>query len=97
MTRELKLTVNGESIPLDYFVEAFIDHTTRGMLESLEGTGDVITAKINIDDGTIKVTANGSEIPVNPFVTKILNSTIRGMVSVLKGVGKIDKLQLTID
>jgi len=40
MTRQVSLLVNDQPTELDYFVQGFIDHTTRGILAGLEGTGE---------------------------------------------------------
>lgn len=94
MAREVKLMVNNQVIQLDKFVEGFVYHISRGMLASLEGTGDIQTAEIFMDGESIRVVVNNNEIPVNVFVTKILRSTITGMISPLKGVNEIGKLHL---
>ena len=96
MTREIKLTVNDEAISLDYFVQAFIDHTTNGMLSALEGTGEVKTAEIRMDGEEIEIVVNNAPVEVNAFVAKILRNTIKGMISPLKGVSSIKKLYLHV-
>lgn len=96
MTRKLTLTVNDADLSLDYFVENFIDHTTGGMVESLEETGPVKTLDILIDGERLSVTLNGSSVRANPFVTRMLRNTLTGMVSSLKGVGEVHRLHLTI-
>jgi hypothetical protein len=96
MTREIKLTVNDEPISLDYFVQAFIDHTTNGMLSALEGTGEIKTAEISIDGDMVNVTVNKAPVEVNAFVAKILRNTINGMISPLKGVNEVKKLHLHV-
>ena len=86
MTREARLWVNDSSIPVDYFVEGFIDHTIGGMAQSLEGVGEIKALLLEIEGDAVTLTVNGSNIPVNKFVSTIFGSTVRGMVSVLKGV-----------
>lgn len=96
MTRQIGLSVNGKAIELDYFVQSFVDHTVSGMLEALEGVGQVKTADISIDGEKVAVAVNGAEVPINPFVTKILQNTVIGMVSSLKGVSTVGKLSLNV-
>ena len=70
MTKKVSLLVNDAPIPLDYFVENFIDHTTGAMIASLEGTGEIKTLDLTVDGDKVAVNLNGADIPVNPFVTK---------------------------
>lgn len=96
MTREMSLQVNDAPVPLDYFVQAFIDHTTSGMLEALEGTGPVKELDLTIDGSAVKINLNGKPVPTNAFASKIIRSTLVGMVSPLKGVSEVKKLKLHV-
>ena len=97
MTVQLSLTVNDIPIKTDYFVEAFIDHTASGMIESLEGTGKIKDLNLSIDGSQVSINLNGSAVPVNAFVIKIFKSTFNGMLDPLKGVTKpIKKVNLII-
>lgn len=97
MTVQLSLTVNDIPIKTDYFVEAFIDHTACGMIESLEGTGKIKDLNLSIDGSQVSINLNGSAVPVNEFVIKIFKSTFNGMLDPLKGVTKpIKKVNLII-
>ena len=96
MTRQVSLLVNDVPIPLDYFVEAFIDHTTGGMIAALEGTGEIKTLELTIDGENVAINLNNTAVPVKPFVIKIIQNTVLGMVSSLKGVGEIDRVKLNI-
>jgi len=96
VTRQVSLSVNDAPISLDYFVQAFIDHTVSGMIESLEGTAPVKTATLAIDGERVSVTLNGAPVPINAFVSKILRSTTAGMVSPLKGVRTVEKLRIEV-
>ena len=96
MTRALSLVVNDFPIKLDYFVQAFIDHTVGGMLEALEGTGKIQDLVLTIDGEEVTINLNGADIPINAFVNKIIGSTTKGMVSTLKGVNEINTLKLEI-
>ncbi len=97
MSRRIALSVNNKLIELDYFVQGFIDHTTGGIIEALEGTGKIKTLHISIEANEVKITLNNAIVPVNTFVSKIIKNTIFGMVSSLKGVDKINQLDIDID
>ena len=43
-----QLTVNGEKVELNNFVQSFISQTLIGMLKSLKGIGDVETIELKI-------------------------------------------------
>jgi hypothetical protein len=97
MTVELKLTVNDSPIFTDYFVAGFLDHTISGMVESLEGTGEIKHLKYSIDGEKVTINLNGKEVPINEFVTKIFKSTTYGILTSLKGVtSPIRKVELEI-
>ncbi|MFH1651664.1 MAG: hypothetical protein ABID87_06165 [Chloroflexota bacterium] len=96
MTREVTLNVGGAPIPLDYFVERFVDHTVVGMIAALEGTGEIGTLDLTIDGDAVAVTLNDAPLPVNAFVSKIIGSTVRGMVSVLKGVSDTTRIKILV-
>ena len=97
MTKQVSLLVNDQPIELDYFVLGFIDHTIRGMLEALEGIGEIENADISIEGDRVTVSLNNSAVPANPFVQKIFKSTIAGMISTLKGVGEINTVRIHIE
>ena len=96
MTRQVTLLVNDKPIALDYFVQSFIDHTIKGVLTSLEGTGEMQDIEVSVEGDNLAINLNNAVIPTNPFVTKIIRNVIVGMVSSLKGVGEIDKVNIVI-
>ena len=96
MTRQISLLVNDVPIALDYFVHRFVDHTIGGMIAALEGTGEIESLDIAIEDDDVKVNLNNALVPTSFFVNKIFKSTIVGMVSPLKGVGEINKINISI-
>jgi hypothetical protein len=97
MTVQINLTVNDNPIMTDYFVAGFIDHTVSGMIESLEGTGEIKELKLTMDGNRIDINLNGCEVPINEFVTRIIRSTTIGMLSPLKGVTQpVKKVDLMI-
>ena len=96
MARNVNLTVNDTPIPLDYFVEGFIDHTVGAMIASLEGTGEIKNLEFTIDGEKVAVNLNDADVPVNPFVTKIFRATVVAIVSTLKGVSETNKVKIII-
>ena len=96
MTRELSLLVNDAPIALDYFARGFIDHTLGGILAALEGTGEIETLNVAIEDDKVTINLNNAVVPINPFVNKIIRNTIVGMVSSLKGVSQINKMNISV-
>ena len=96
MTRQVSLLVNDVPIALDYFVQAFIEHTVSGMIEALEGTGQIKNLNLSIDGNKVAIDLNGASVAINAFVTKIVKATTIGMVSSLKGVREIKKLRINI-
>ena len=96
MTRQISLLVNGVRITLDYFIQAFIDHTVGGMLEALETTGQIKSLLLSIDGDKVAIDLNGKPVQINAFVSNIVKNTTFGMVSSLKGVSQINQLQIDI-
>ncbi len=96
MTREVSLLVNETPISLDYFVLGFIDHTIGGMVEALEGTGEIKTLGLIIEGDKVTINLNNELVPANLFVSKIIKNTVFGMVSSLKGVSTIDRVRIDI-
>ena len=96
MTVKLSLIINDTLIDTDYFVGGFIDHTVSGMVEALEGTGEIKDLNLAIDGDDVTINLNGATVPLNAFVNKIIRSTILGMVSTLKDVNNVSKLSLLL-
>ena len=95
-TRQTSLAVNDVDIALDNFVRGFIDQVVGGILAALEGTGEIKTADIAIDEDSVTINLNDAVVPVNPFVTSIIRSTITGMISTLKGVSDTRRIIIKI-
>ena len=95
-SRQVSLSVNDTPIELDYFVQGFIDHITAGILEALEGTGEIESLDLSIDGDDVTINLNNALVSVNPFASKIIRNTIAGLVSSLKGVNQINKVNLSI-
>ena len=96
MTKHIALSVNDKPIELSYFLQGFIDHTAGGMVEALEGTGEVKTLDISIEADSVIINLNNTSVPLNPFVSRVIRNTIFGIVSSLKGASKISKTNISI-
>ena len=97
MTKQVSLSVNDKPIDLDYFVHGFIDHTVGGMLASLEGTGEIESLDLTIDEaGQVTVNLNNAPVLINFFANKIIKSTVTGMLSPLRGVSEVNKVNISI-
>ncbi len=89
MSRKVSLTVNGNSIEMNPFVEDYICQVAAGIVKSLKGTGAIKKLELDVDsDGQVTITLNGANVPCNVFVTQIIHNTLAGMVTDLKGVEK---------
>ena len=96
MTRQVSLSVNNAPISTDYFVAEFIEHTVAGMMAALEGTGEINSLDITIEEDNVTINLNDAPVQINVFVTRIIKNTITGMVSTLKGVSEINRVKITI-
>jgi len=99
MTRQVSLLVNDQPTELDYFVQGFIDHTTRGILAGLEGTGEfggIENAQVSVRGEAVDISVDNMKIPTNDFVSKLVKSTLAGMVSSLKGVTTVDTFIISV-
>ena len=97
MSKQINLSVDDKPIDLDYFVHKFIDNTIGGMLASLEGTGEIESLDLAIDEaGQVTVNLNNALVPINLFVNEIIKSTVIGMLSPLKGVNEVNKVNISI-
>ena len=97
MTRQVSLSVNDVPINLDYFVHDYIDHVISGILASLQGTGEIESLELYIDnEGQVTINLNNADLSLKYFPNEIIKSTIMGMVSPLKGVSDVYRLQLNI-
>ncbi|MGD0779761.1 MAG: hypothetical protein ABR954_03145 [Dehalococcoidales bacterium] len=89
MARKVNLTVNGNPIKLDKFVEGYVYHVAAGILNSLKGTGAIKNLELDVDsDGQVTITLNGAAVPLIIFPMQIIRDTLAGMVTNLKGVDK---------
>jgi hypothetical protein len=94
VSKKVGLIVNGSTIALDYFVEAFVHHTVSGMVAALEGTGPVRELTLAIDEDHVDLRLNGQPVPTNHFASRIIKSTVFGMIAPLKGVSDPKQFRL---
>ena len=95
-TKEVKLHVNDVTVPLDYFVQSFIDHVVGGMLVGLKGTGEIKGVDISITEDEVLINLNDNVLSLNLFASSIIRNTMVGMVSSLKGVEEIKKINISL-
>jgi hypothetical protein len=87
MARKVSLTVNGNPIELNPFVEGYVYYIAAGILNSLKDTKPIKKLDFDVDsDGLVTIVLNGDGVSVNVFVMEIVRNTLAGMVSNLKGV-----------
>jgi len=96
MTREVSLLVNEKPVALDYFVQSFIDHTMGGMLEALEGTGEIRNLQLTIEGDQVTINLNGAAVPLKPFVNTVIRNMVSGLISSLKGVESPQRVKLHV-
>lgn len=98
MAGNTSLTVNGNSIKMDYFVGEYVYHVTKGIVASLKNTGEIKNMVLTVDkEGQVKIDLNGKEVPLSYFPMEIIRNTLAGMVSILKGVeGEMRTLEIKV-
>ena len=94
--KKINLCVNDETIPIEGFIQEFIERVLTGMLTVLKKTGEIKDVHLSIKGDIAAININDALVPVNPFVNKFIKNTVMGMVSSLKGVGQIDRLEINI-
>ena len=94
--RKVNLFVNDIPIPIEDFVQEFIENVITGMLTVLKGTVEIKDVHLYIKGDIVEINLNNALVPVNPFANKFIRNTVVGMVSSLKGVGQINKLKISI-
>jgi len=95
-TQKVSLSVNDVSIPIEDFIQKFIERVITGMLTVLKETGEIKDIHLSIRGDIVDININNAPISINPFVSEFIKNTVFGMVSSLKGVGKIDRLEINI-
>ena len=79
MTQNINLTINGEPIRINQFVEGFIGHIITGIVESLENTGKIKDLNLTIEGDKVTVNLNGSVIPTGAFTINFPRPYGRGI------------------
>ena len=97
MEAKLRLTINDIQIKTDHFVEGFVEHTISGMIESLEGSGEIKDLTLAIDGDAVAIELNGKKLPTNVFASRIIISTVAGLLAPLKGVSDTKKVTVIIN
>ena len=92
----VNLSVNGEPVPVDNFVQEFIGKVVTAMLVVLKGTEAMRNINLAIKEDAVAINVNNTPLPANPFVSSFIKNTVLGMVSSLKGVGEIKGLEISI-
>ena len=94
--RKVDLYVNSKPVPIEDFVQEFIERVVIGMLKVLKGTGEIKVVHLSINGDIVGLKLNNALVPANPFINKFIKNTVIGMASSLKGVGQIDRLEINI-
>ena len=94
---KLRLTINDIQIKTDHFVKGFVEHTISGMIESLEGSGEIKDLTLAIDGDAVAIELNGKKLPTNVFASRIIISTVAGLLAPLKGVSDTKKVTVIIN
>jgi hypothetical protein len=95
-SRQVTLSVNDAPIPIDGFVQGYIDHVVEGILASLKSVEEIQGVDLTIESDQVSIMLNNAAVPINPFVTRIIRNTMVGMASSLRGVGTIERMQVSI-
>ena len=95
-SKTVALMVNGNNVPLSFFVQTYFDRVLDGIAGALENTHDVETLSLEAGEGGITLTINGSPINMNEFVRNIVRKTVEGMIESLRGVAAIKTFTISI-
>lgn len=95
-SRKVSLCVNDVPIPIDDFVQVFIESVVTGILSVLKGVDEMQSINLSFDGDAVEIKVNNALVPANYFVNKFIKNTVSGMVTSLKGVDQVDKLEISI-
>ena len=95
-SRKVSLSVNYVPIPIEDFVQEFINKVITGMLSVLKGVDEIRSVDLSFDGDEVVINVNDNVVPSNDFVNEFVRNTVTGMVTSLKGVGQVDKLEISI-
>ena len=95
-SQKVSLSVNYVPIPIEDFVQEFINKVVTGMLSVLKGVDEIRSVGLSFDGGEVVINVNDNVVPSNGFVNEFIRNTVTGMVTSLKGVDQVDKLEISI-
>ncbi len=95
--QKVSISVNYMPIPIEDFIQQFIEAVVTGMLSTLKETGETGDVQLSIDGDNVDIIMDNNTIPVNPFVSQFIKNTVVGMLSSLKGVGQLDRVEISIN
>ncbi len=95
-SRKVSLSINDVPIPIEDFVQEFINSVVTGMLSVLKGVGEIRSVDLSFNGDEVLINVNDTVIPSNDFINEFVRNTVIGMVTSLKGVDQVDKLEINI-
>ena len=95
-SRKVSLSINDVPVPIEDFVQEFINKVVTGMLSVLKGVDEIRSVGLSFDGDEVVINVNDTVIPSNDFVNEFVRNTVTGMVTSLKGVDQVDKLEISI-
>ncbi len=95
-SKTVTLEVNGDDVPLSFFVQTFFDRVLDAMVGALEATCPVETLTLESKGETVTMMLNGSPVAMNEFVYHIVRNTALGMVTSLRGIEKVETFSIRI-
>ncbi len=95
-SKTVTLNVNGNDVPLSFFVQTYFDRVLDGMAGALESTCVVETLTLEAGAEDFSLTINGSPVSMNEFVRNIIRKTAEGMISSLRGISEIKNFSISI-
>ena len=95
-SRKVSLSINDVPMPIEDFVQEFINKVIIGMLSVLKGVNEIRSVDLFFDRDEVIINVNDTVVPSNDFVDEFVRNTVTGMVTSLKGVNQVDKLEISI-
>ncbi len=95
---ETRIVVNGTQLDLNPFIADYIAKVTVGMVSSLKGGDEPLSAQIRFDKSgeRVAVKVNDRDVPTDSFAANMIAATLRGMISPLKGGSDIDSCTISV-
>lgn len=95
-SRKVSLYINDVPVPIEDFVQEFINKVITGMLSVLKGVDEIRRVDLFFDGDEVVINVNDTVVPSNDFINEFVRNTVTGMVTSLKGVDQVDKLEISI-